>query len=123
MSRIASATASPRRRADRRPIACAMRSRRRSFASMSARCALNLTTAGRNIALSVPWCSFGLTPPRLWLRLCTQPRPFWNAIAPCMLALIMFKRASRSLPSRVARSMCAQRALQAVEARCRRPAD
>ena len=47
-------------------------------------------------------------PPRLWLRLCTQPRPFWNAIAPCMLALIMLQRASRSLPSRVARSMCAQ---------------
>ena len=67
------------------------------------------------MALSVPWCSRGSTPPRLWLRLCTQPSPFWNAIAPCMLALIMFQRASRSLPSRVARSMCAPGALQAVE--------
>ncbi len=54
------------------------------------------TTAGRNMAFNVPWCKRGFTPPRLWLRLCTQPRPFWKAIAPCMLALIMFRRASRS---------------------------
>ena len=65
-------------------------------------------TAGRKTALSVPWCSRGSTPPRLWLSECTQPSPFWKASAPCMLALIMFQRASMSLPSRVARSMCAQ---------------
>src|SRR5450830_1493060 len=47
-------------------------------------------------------------PPSEWLRLCTQPRPFWNAIAPCIDALIMFRRASRSCGSLVARSICAQ---------------
>ena len=88
-------------------IACAMRSSRRSLLTLSAS-ALKAITAGRNIALSVPWCSRGFTPPRLWLRLCTQPRPFWNAMAPCIDALIMCLRASRWVPSRVAASMWAQ---------------
>lgn len=47
-------------------------------------------------------------PPRLWLSECTQPRPFWKAMAPCIDALMRFRRASRSLPSLVARSMWAQ---------------
>ena len=86
-----------------RPIACAMRGRRASRRIESA-CALKRITAGRNTALSVPWCSRGLTPPRLCDSECTQPSPFWKAIAPCMLALIMAQRAWRSLPSRTARS-------------------
>ena len=57
MARIASATASAARSAPAvcagKPIACAMRSRRRSLTIVGA-LALNLTTAGRNIALSVP---------------------------------------------------------------------
>ena len=65
------------------------------------------TTAGKNMALSVPWCRRGFTPPRLWLSECTAPA-LWKAMAPCMLALIMFRRASRSLPLRVAFSMAAQ---------------
>jgi hypothetical protein len=36
-------------------------------------------------------------------------------MAPCMLALIMFRRASRSEPLRVARSICAQPRVQAIE--------
>ena len=86
-------------------MAWAMRCRRCSV-WMDAAGALNRITAGRNMAFSVPWCSLGSTPPRLWLRECTQPRPFWKAIAPCMLALIMAQRASRSAAVLVvARSM------------------
>ena len=84
-----------------------MRSSRLSFCTDSA-CALNRTTAGRNMAFKVPWCRRGSTPPRLWLSEWTQPRPFWNAIAPSIEALIRLNRASRSLPLRVARSMLAQ---------------
>lgn len=39
-------------------------------------CALKRMTAGKNMALSVPWCRRGFTPPRLWLSECTAPRPF-----------------------------------------------
>ena len=88
-------------------MAWAIRCRRCSARTLSAS-ALKRTTAGRNMALSVPWCRRGFTPPRLWLRLCTQPRPFWKAMAPCMLALISWRRASASWPLRVARSMWAQ---------------
>ena len=90
-----------------RPMAWAMRFRRFSFLTDSAE-ALKLITAGKNMAFKVPWCRRGLTPPRLWLSECTQPKPFWNAMAPCMLALIMFQRASRSAPLAVARAICAQ---------------
>ena len=57
------------------PIAPAMRCRRRSRTTDSA-CALKSITAGRNMALRVPWCRRGSTPPRLWLSECTHPRPF-----------------------------------------------
>ncbi len=56
-------------------MAWAMRARRRSF-FMDSASALKRITAGRNMAFKVPWCSLGFTPPRLWLRLCTAPRPF-----------------------------------------------
>ncbi len=88
-------------------MACAMRASRRSWVIDSAG-ALKRITAGRNIAFSVPWCSLGFTPPSEWLSECTQPSPFWKASAPCTDVLIIISRASRSWPSRVARSMCAQ---------------
>jgi hypothetical protein len=66
------------------------------------------TVIASHIAFSVPWCNRGFTPPRLWLSECTQPRPFWKAIAPCIEALSICQRASRLAPSRVARSMWAQ---------------
>ena len=88
-------------------MACAMRARRSSLRIDSA-CALKRITAGSRIALSVPWCRRGAMPPSEWLRLCTQPRPFWNASAPCIEALIMFRRASRSPGVAVARSMWRQ---------------
>ena len=79
-------------------------------------CALKRTTAGRNMALSVPWCSRGSTPPRLWLSECTQPRPFWKAIAPCIEALIRLQ--PRLAVAAVAGGALdvAPAALQAVEA-------
>jgi len=75
---------------------------------MAARAAQSSRGSPARSRRRVPWCSRGLTPPRLWLSECTQPRPFWKAIAPCIDALIMCRRAPRSWPSRVARSMCTQ---------------
>ena len=50
--------------ADDKPMACAIRCKRCSFCIEGAE-ALNVTTAGKNMAFNVPWCKPGLTPPRL----------------------------------------------------------
>ena len=69
---------------------------------------LKRITAGRKTALSVPWCSLGISPPSAWLSECTQPSPFWKASAPMVLAAIMSSRASRSSGCVVARSIWRQ---------------
>ena len=70
--------------------------------------ALNRSTAGSSTAFSVPWWSLrSCNAPSGCDSACTAPRPFWNAIAPSIAAIIMFQRASRSVPVCVARSMLA----------------
>ena len=65
-----------------RPMACAMRSRRFSFCTDSAP-ALKRTTAGRNMALSVPWCRRGFTAAQAVAQRMHGAQPFWKAMAPC----------------------------------------
>ena len=109
MSRIASAT-SPAPHS--RPIACAMRCRRRSWTTRRTRVEAAPPPAGtsrsacRGAASGRRRRGCGYSP---W----TQPRPFWNAIAPCMHALIMCS-APRGRCRRGSRARCAPR-------RARRP--
>jgi hypothetical protein len=97
-------------------MACAMRCRRLLGAGCDSAVGVEYHHRGQEHRVEVPWCSRGFTPPRLWLSECTQPKPFWKAMAPCMLALIICSSGPPGrCRSRVARSMCAQPRCQTVQ--------